>query len=190
MPLQVNSASGGTFAPKAMLRVLVIGSGGAGKSTFATRLGALTGLPVIHLDAYYWRPNWVPTPEAEWHARVDALLVGERWIMDGNYGGTLERRLARADTVIFLDLPRWRCLARVLRRWLRYRGRSRPSAGQGCPERLHGEFLRWIWGYPRRRRAGILQRLAALRPDQQAVILRSPAAVEAYLRAVHASCAV
>ena len=165
-----------------MRRVLVIGSGGAGKSTLATQLGGITGLPVIHLDAHYWRTGWVPTPETEWRSRVESLVAGEFWIMDGNYGGTLERRLARADTVVFLDLPRWRCLTRVLTRWLRFRGRSRPSLAPGCPERLRWEFVKWIWGYRGRRRASILKRLESLGPGQRAVILRSPGDVERWLR--------
>src|SRR5262245_11527403 len=106
-----------------MQRVLVIGSGGAGKSTFATRLGAATGLPVVHLDARYWRPGWVPTPKQEWTRAIDEISARDAWIMDGNYGGTLDRRLAACDTVLFLDLPRVVCLRRVLWRSLRYWGR-------------------------------------------------------------------
>jgi adenylate kinase family enzyme len=162
-------------------RVLVIGSGGAGKSTFAAALGARLRLPVVHLDAHYWHPGWVATPEAEWRDRVDRLTAGEAWVMDGNYGGTLDQRLAACDAVVFLDLPRRLCLARVLRRWARYAGRSRPDMAPGCPERLRWEFLRWIWDYPRSRRPAILRRLAALPPDRRVVVLRSPAAVADFL---------
>ena len=80
-------------------RVLVIGPGGAGKSTFAARLAQRTGLPLIHLDQHYWRAGWVEPSNDEWLAKVDELVASERWIMDGNFGGTMERRLAalRAD---------------------------------------------------------------------------------------------
>jgi energy-coupling factor transporter ATP-binding protein EcfA2 len=66
-------------------RIMVIGSGGAGKSTFARQLAALTGLPVIHLDRHYWRPGWERTPTAEWNGIVQALAAGASWIIDGNY---------------------------------------------------------------------------------------------------------
>ena len=89
-----------------MRRVLVIGSGGAGKSTFAARLAARTGLPLIHLDACFWRSGWDPTPPDEWARRVADLMSRQEWVMDGNYGGTLDARLAACDTVIFLDVPR------------------------------------------------------------------------------------
>src|SRR4051812_22129729 len=72
-----------------MRRVLVIGSGGAGKSTFARSLAERLGLPLIHLDALYWRPGWVETPKEEWAREVRRLLSADRWVMDGNYGGTL-----------------------------------------------------------------------------------------------------
>jgi adenylate kinase family enzyme len=165
-----------------MRRVLVVGSGGAGKSIFATRLGELTDLPVIHLDALYWRSGWKQTPQEEWAGVVDALVARDAWVMDGNYGGTLDARLAACDTVVFLDLPRRVCLWRVVRRWLRHRGRTRPDMAPGCDERLSLEFLRWIWQYRATRRPAMLDRLAALRPGQRAVVLRSADQVESFLR--------
>ena len=164
-----------------MQRVLVIGSGGAGKSTFSARLAERTGLPLIHLDALYWRPGWIEPAKAEWEQTVAILVSTERWVMDGNYGGTLERRLAVADTVVFLDLPRTRCIYQALKRRIRFHGRSRPDMTPGCPERLTWDFLRWIWRYPVERRPKILQQLSELRTDQQAIIFHTQAEVEAFL---------
>ena len=165
-----------------MRRVLVIGSGGAGKSTFAKRLGAATRLPVIHLDAWYWRAGWNPMSKDEWIRTVDEIAARETWIMDGNYGGTMDRRLARCDTVIFLDLPRSVCLRRALWRSMRFRGRSRPDMAPGCPERITMEFLRWIWTYPNEHRPDIVRRLEALDPEKRVVILKSTREVEQFLR--------
>jgi adenylate kinase family enzyme len=167
-----------------MKRVLVIGSGGAGKTTFATALAAQTGLPLIHLDRIYWRPGWVETPKAEWEAAVREMIAAERWILDGNYGGTLPERLDACDTVIFFDFPRLVCLRQVLARRLRHIGRGRVDLAERCPERLTWSFLVWIWTYPAKRRAGILARLGKLRPDQRAVVLRSRAEVERFLETV------
>lgn len=166
-----------------MRRVLVIGSGGAGKSTFAQRLAARTGLPVVHLDARYWRAGWEPTPPDEWQDVVRELVARDTWVMDGNYGGTLDVRLAACDTVIFLDLPRLVCLWRVVRRWARHRGGTRPDMAPGCNEQLSFEFLRWIWGYPTRQRPGILRRLSTLAAGQRTVVLRSTSDVERFLAA-------
>lgn len=167
-----------------MRRVLVIGSGGSGKSTFAARLGKRTGLPVIHLDTLYWRPGWEPTPREEWAALVDELLGRDEWIMDGNYGGTMERRLAACDTVVFLDLPRTLCLWRVVARSIRYRGRTRPDMREGCDERLTWEFVSWVWDYPRASRPGVLKRVRELKSGQQVFHLRSTREVLRFLDAL------
>ena len=164
-----------------MKRVLVIGTGGSGKTTVARRLAQRTGLPLIHLDTLYWRAGWQPTPPEEWWARVQQLVRGEAWIIDGNYGGTLDLRLAACDTVVFLDLPRLVCLWRVLGRRLRHLGRVRPELPLGCRERLNWEFLAWIWSYPSRRRGDVLTRLEGLDEGKRVAVLRSSAAIEAFI---------
>jgi len=163
-----------------MRRILVVGSGGAGKSTFSRALGGALGLPVIHLDAHYWRAGWVEPTQDEWRATVAALVAGEGWVMDGNYSRTLVPRLAACDTVIFLDLPRWLCLWRVLARAWRYRGRSRPDMAQGCPEKMDATFLKWVWDYPNRSRASVLALLATA-GHARVVRLRSRGEVARFL---------
>jgi adenylate kinase family enzyme len=182
-------APAGRAHPATARRVLVIGSGGAGKSTLARAIGARLGLPVVHLDALYWRAGWVPAPEAEWTATVARLVADEAWVMDGNYGGTMAPRLAACDVAIFLDLPRLVCLWGIVRRALRYRGRTRPDLAAGCPEQLTWEFVRWVWQYPRTRRPGVLQRLAAL-PPERVRVLRSRREVRRFVAALPASLAV
>ncbi len=88
----------------AVKKVLVIGSGGSGKSTFARQLGELLDIEVVYLDKIYWQRGWVETPKTEWLKTVDRLLEPDSLIMDGNYSGSLERRLDVCDTVIFLDM--------------------------------------------------------------------------------------
>ena len=76
-----------------MKRIIVVGSPGAGKSTFARRLGELTGLPVHHLDLIWHRPDRSNVTQAEFDAALEGVLQGEGWIIDGNYSRTLERRM-------------------------------------------------------------------------------------------------
>lgn len=164
-----------------MKRVLVIGSGGSGKTTFATKLARATGLPLIHLDSHYWLPNWQKRTDEEWRSLVRGLLAGDRWIIDGNYGGTLEERLEACDTVFFLDVPRMKCITRVLRRQLSGWGRHRPEMPEGCNERFSLEFLTWIWTYPSRRRGQILERLDAMRGQKAVHVLRNDVEMERHL---------
>jgi adenylate kinase family enzyme len=100
-------------------RVLVTGLAGSGKSTFSRSLAARTGLPVIHLDLYFWKPGWVAPSDREWREKQAALLAGDAWIADGNYHETLDLRLERADTVVVLDTPWPVCAGRALVRGVR-----------------------------------------------------------------------
>ena len=79
---------------------------GRGKSTLARAIGARLDIAVVHLDALFWNPGWVQTEPAVFRARVAATAAHDAWVMDGNYTGTLDLRLARASAVIWLDLPR------------------------------------------------------------------------------------
>ncbi len=100
-------------------RVVVTGMAGAGKSTFSRALSAKTGLPLIHLDLQFWKPGWVEPSDEEWREKQRVLLAGDAWIADGNYHATLDLRLGRADTVVFLDTPWWTCARRAFVRGIR-----------------------------------------------------------------------
>ena len=152
---------------------MVVGSGGSGKSRLAREVAARTGVPLVHLDALYWGPGWTETPPERWREIQRAALRGPDWIVDGNYGGTLDERLPLADVVVLLDFPRRTCLLGVVERRLRHRGRVRPDMGPGCPERLELSFLRYIWSYPGRHRASLLAKVHAFGKDEALVRLRS-----------------
>ena|SRR5215469_13758330 len=133
-----------------MQRVVILGCSGAGKSTFARALGAKLGLPVVHLDVLFWRPGWTePEPEA-FRAAVAAAHAGERWVSEGNFvGRTFDLRMPRADTIIFIDQPRWLCVSRILWRWLTAFGRTRSDMAQDCFEKLDWDFFLWVWNFER-----------------------------------------
>ena len=165
-----------------MKRILVIGSPGSGKSTLATELARRTGLPLIHLDQQHWRSGWVEPPKSEWRARVAELVAGDEWIIDGNYGGTLDLRLARADTVVDLEFPWWLCVWRILRRVATSRGRVRPDMAEGCPEQLNFEFLIYTATFPRTARKRTDWKLVHF--GGELIRLRSPAEARRFLASV------
>lgn len=161
-----------------MKKVLIVGSGGAGKSTFSRRLSEITGIEVFHLDRLYWKPNWTEPPKAEWQKKLGNLLEKDEWIMDGNFGGTIDLRLAACDTAILLDLPRTLCLYRVLKRRLKYRGTNRPDMSEGCHEKVDFEFLRWIWNYPKTKKPVVEVKLRRLEKEKMVIHLRSQREIE------------
>lgn len=135
-------------------RVLVLGNAGSGKTSFAEALANKLGLPCIHLDSHYWRPNWVPTPREEWPSIVRQLIDRNEWVMDGNYSTTLEERIQRADMAIYLRVNRLVAIWRVIRRRIVHRGKVRFEMPEGCIEKIDLDFLVWIWNHPRRAKRG------------------------------------
>ena len=145
---------------------MILGRGGAGKSTFAARLGATLALPVIELDKHFWPPDLTPTPKDQWAEIQRRLTRGERWVIDGDLGpyDVLDVRLQAADTVIVLDFPLWRCAWRALRR-------SRENLA----------FWRWLLTYRRRSLPPVMAAIAANAAHAEIHVLRNPRAVEQLL---------
>jgi adenylate kinase family enzyme len=165
-------------------RVVILGPGGAGKTTVAEDIASRTGLPVVFLDPLFWREGWTPAPTDEARRELAGAIAGDRWILDGNFlgpEGTSDARFERADTVVFLDLPRTLCLWRVLSRRVRDRSRSRPDLPKGSREGFDLDLLVWIWRYRAVDRPRVLGLLAQL-DDRVAVHhLRSRADVRRFL---------
>ena len=151
----------------AVQRVVILGRGAAGKSVLAARLGQITGLPVIELDRYFWKPGLNATPPAEWAHTQSELARRETWIMDGDlgrYDTGLGARLAAADTVIVLDFSLVRCAWRAVRR-----------------SRERGDFWRWLLGYRRRSLPLIRRAIADYAAAADVYTLTSPRAVRRFL---------
>jgi adenylate kinase family enzyme len=169
-----------------MERVVILGPVGSGKSRLAANFAERTKLPVIHMDLLFWRAGWTPAPREEARQALRQAVAGERWILDGNFLSDTDdgwdERFERADTVVFLDVPRRTCLRRVVRRVLRDRGARRPDLPEGCDEGLGLDVIRWIWSYPRRERPRVLRLLE--RAERFAAVhhLRSAADAERFLR--------
>lgn len=131
-----------------MKRIMIVGCPGSGKSTMARWVGEKTGLPVQHMDHIHWMPDWIERPRADRLEMIRLVEESDRWIIEGGISERYAERLARADLLVWLDLPVSVRLWRVIQRSWRYRGQSRPDLPEGCPEKLDREtlnFLIWIW---------------------------------------------
>lgn len=98
-------------------RILVIGSPGSGKSTFSRTLSDMTQIPLIHLDNLYWQADKTTVPKELFLQRLQEVLRRDTWIIDGNYGSTMELRIRRSEEIIFLDIPPAVCLEGIYARF-------------------------------------------------------------------------
>jgi adenylate kinase family enzyme len=134
-------------------RVSVVGTSGAGKSTLAAELARVLDAEFLELDSVFHQPGWVPLPREEFRRRVAAAVAGERWVIDGNYTSQVKDLVwARADTVVWLDLPRRTVMRRVIWRSL-WRAAKRTELWNGNRERWRNFFswdpgqsvISWAW---------------------------------------------
>ena len=156
-----------------------MGSGGAGKTTFARELSRRTGLPLVHLDHLYWSPGWVETPSDVWREVLRQRLTAQTWIADGNYAGTFDVRFSKADTIIVLAPSKWTCVTRVLRRTITNHGRS--VQAEGCPERFDLKFVKWVWRYQSNSRPLLDEAIRAYGGAATVIELRSQRDVKRFL---------
>jgi adenylate kinase family enzyme len=167
-----------------MNRILTIGCSGGGKSTLARALGVKLGSQVIHLDVMFWKPGWVESSYEEFRPKVAAAVAGDRWIMDGNYSRTFDIRMPRADTVIWVDQPRWLCIWRAFARTMRQFNKVRADLAPGCPEKIDFEFYRYIWNFNAKNDAATIEALASYAPEARLIRLRSDREIAAFLEGV------
>ncbi len=163
---------------------MVIGCCGAGKSTLSKKLHEALKLPLHHLDSHYWKPNWTETPRSEWEPIVRELAAKESWIIDGNYGSTLDIRIARADTIIYMDYKTPTCLYRVISRTVKNYGKRRFDMAEGCPERLDINFLHYVATYNLLRRKSQLAKVDKVSKEKTCIILKNNREVDMFLESL------
>ncbi len=158
-----------------MDKVIVIGCAGAGKSTFARKLRDLTGLPLYYLDMLWHRPDRTTITREEFDAGLRKIIGTEKWIMDGNYGRTLEMRLKACDTVFLMDFPVEVCLEGVQSRI----GRKREDM-PWTEKEFDEEFRQWILGFPQSDLPEIYSLLNKYKEQKEIIIFKSRKETEDY----------
>jgi adenylate kinase family enzyme len=165
-----------------MKRILVIGCCGAGKSTLSKELSAKLNLPLVHLDRLFWKPGWIEQEDLVFADLLQTELARDEWIIDGNYLKNLPLRLEYADAVILLDLNRWICTWRVLKRWLYQEGYQ----AVGCPQKVDLSFLKYVfWDYPQRDREKALALKDRYSNSVTWIILNNPIEINEWVSALN-----
>ncbi|NJP40190.1 adenylate kinase [Oscillospiraceae bacterium HV4-5-C5C] len=160
-----------------MKKAIVIGSPGAGKSTFARKLRDKTGLPLYYLDMLWHRPDKTTFQPEQFDARLAEILETDKWIIDGNYARTLERRIHACDTVFLLDFPLAVCLAGAKER-IGQKREDMPWVENGLDE----AFRQWILNFPDTQLPQIYALLEQYRKSRKVYIFHSRAEADHYLK--------
>ncbi|MBR4451262.1 MAG: adenylate kinase [Clostridia bacterium] len=138
-----------------MKKVIVIGCPGSGKSVFSRALHDITGLPLYHIDMLRWREDRSFISREELIEKLKEIGTSGEWIMDGNYGATMEMRMSMCDTIIFLDYPAGICLDGITARL----GTKRPDMPWADPDKPDEEFIEFVKNYNTVNRPNILERI-------------------------------
>ena len=158
-----------------MKKVIVIGCPGSGKSTVSRALHDKTGIPLYHLDMMYWNANKTTVEKSVFLERLSTVLEKDEWIIDGNYGSTMELRMAACDTVIFLDYPLDVCLDGIKER------RGKPRSDMPWIETEEdAEFIEFIKSYSEQQKPKVLELLEKY-GDKNIVIVKSREEADAFL---------
>ena len=159
-----------------MLKVVVLGGSGSGKSTFAIKLNAVTGLPLYHLDNLFWNKDKTHVSREVFDRRLDVILSYDRYIIDGEYSRTIERRIAAADTLFYFDIPLEDRLSGAAARV----GLIHPDL-PWVEEELDPEFEKWIRDYDTDQRPVTLALLEKYK-EKDIIIFKSRAESDEYIK--------
>ena len=163
-----------------MQKCIVIGCPGSGKSVFSRKLHEITGLPLYHLDRIGWRADKTMIPKEELRRRIREICAMDAWIMDGNYGATMELRMSFCDTIVFLDYPTEVCYDGIMKR----RGTARPDMPWvESPDAIDPEFTDFVLRYNTVNRPVVLERIQK-NAEKEVHIFTSRAEADAFLESI------
>ena len=171
---------------KDVKKIAIICNAGSGKYILAQKLHALIKLPMYHLDKYFWKPGWVRPDLVEYEKIHNALCDKDEWIIDGMNLKFLAYRAQKADMIIFLDIPRYKCFWNIFKRTWKYYGKETSSGAKGCVERFNWEFikfLKWVWDFEKKYPAKIKEILKQY-PKKQIYIFKSQQDIDQFLEKI------
>ena len=162
-----------------MLKIIIVGSPGAGKSTFARKLRDITGIPLFYLDMLWHKPDRTTVTQEVFNNRLNGILQKDRWIIDGNYQRTLEPRLQACDTVFLMDFPLETCISGAESRI----GKKREDLPWTELE-FDPEFKQWIQDFPKNRLPQLYEMIETYKDNKEIMVFHSRKEADDYLAAM------
>ncbi|HLW72756.1 MAG TPA: hypothetical protein VKR54_01775 [Candidatus Babeliales bacterium] len=156
------------------MKIAIIGNPGSGKSTLAFKLYTILGIPLFHLDQYFWKPGWERPDRDEFKKIHHQLCDKKEWIIEGMAVRLAEYRMHQADVIIFLDIPLRVCLYRIFKRALLNFGRVVYSSAPGCPEGMPDwEFLKYVLSFNKKYKPRIQELLGHYKGQKKIFVIKN-----------------
>lgn len=166
-------------------KIMIIGNCGTGKSTLARNLSERLNIPIIHLDTFKFKPGWEEIDNNTFNLKVEnEMNVRPKWIIDGNYSSSFEKRSNAADTIILLKVPLILSYMRILKRRLIYHKKVRPDVAEGCIENLNWDMMKWVWAYKKRAEGKTNVLIEKNRKIKKIFVLDSPKKVKEFVSSI------
>ena len=160
-------------------RIAIIGISASGKSIAAREIASKTGLPLIYMDQLFWKGDWEEVPEAEYLQKHQEIIQHDQWIIEGYIEENMAERLKRADLILYLDYPGWRCAWRLVRRWLTHRKQARPELHKDALEGWDNETF---WKVLQRKERIRIEAALLVAGNPKTMRFKSPGELKKFLK--------
>lgn len=171
------------------MKISIFGYSGSGKSTLARIIGEARHIAVLHMDTVHWLPGWQTRSTEEKRKITEEFLDNyDSWVIEGNYSKLFfERRTEESDEIILMLFNRFSCLKRVIARYKKYKGRTRPDMTVGCDEKVDWKFIKWVLWEGRSKEAVDRYRRLISKYGDKVTVIRNQRQLNAYINKIQQS---
>lgn len=166
------------------MKIQICGYSGSGKSTFAKKLKEIYKIEILHLDTVHFSEGWVERSNEEMEIDVRKFMNQEDWIIDGNYTKVVPERFDECDQLFYFNFNRFTCLINAVKRYVKYRHKTREDIADGCIEKLDFEFIKWILYEGRKRRQHLWKKRIKEVYQEKAIFFKNQKQVNEYLKKI------
>ncbi|WP_436883294.1 AAA family ATPase [Mammaliicoccus sciuri] len=156
-----------------MKKIVILGSSGSGKSYLSKKLSKELNIEVYHLDNLMRKFDWSPFSHNEKYHIQKLILENDTWIIEGNYTNILDERLDEADTIIFLNINKLKCIYNVIKRTITYRNKDRLDKPAKAIDKISLHLLKWTWNFDKNEKTIIIKKIQNYSKTKRIIILNN-----------------